>query len=296
MIVTLTVPPPALPWTSSSLSFSWAAIMSACIFWTCLSIWFMLGGWGIVLPLRLEDLFRVELVLEALDELLLGAHRPRPRATHVVAQLEASRVMRWPVTARTASRLARARSPFVAILGLALVNAAEAGKRAPGRRPRAPRVGRPRRAARPAARRSLAHGSSTAATARRPAELAAGLLGHRPRAWARRGRRAATASAAFGHPAARPGPGAGSEPRPRRRAPPASCALEPLDPRAAAPRVDASASGARPSPARARAGCGRRRPPSPPSSAVGEQVERRATASRSRRWAWARAGARRGRA
>src|SRR5206468_1250488 len=36
--LTVTIPPPADASTSSSLSCSWAAIMSCCIFWTCLSI------------------------------------------------------------------------------------------------------------------------------------------------------------------------------------------------------------------------------------------------------------------
>jgi hypothetical protein len=37
------MPPPALASTTSFLSSSWALAMSACIFWTCFSIAFMLG-------------------------------------------------------------------------------------------------------------------------------------------------------------------------------------------------------------------------------------------------------------
>src|SRR4051794_32628629 len=44
--LTVTMPPPADAVTSSSLSCSCAAIMSCCIFWTCLSICCMFG-WGI---------------------------------------------------------------------------------------------------------------------------------------------------------------------------------------------------------------------------------------------------------
>ena len=43
VIVTVTMPPPAEASIVSLASASWAFIMSACIFWTCLSIWFMFG-------------------------------------------------------------------------------------------------------------------------------------------------------------------------------------------------------------------------------------------------------------
>ena len=45
--LTVTIPPPAEASTSSCLSCSWAASMSCCIFWTCLSICCMFGGCGI---------------------------------------------------------------------------------------------------------------------------------------------------------------------------------------------------------------------------------------------------------
>ena len=45
--LTVTMPPPAEASTISSLSDSWAASMSSCIFWACLSSCCMLG-WGIV--------------------------------------------------------------------------------------------------------------------------------------------------------------------------------------------------------------------------------------------------------
>ena len=40
---TLTIPPPAEASTTSSLSDSWAASMSSCIFWACLSSCCILG-------------------------------------------------------------------------------------------------------------------------------------------------------------------------------------------------------------------------------------------------------------
>ena len=60
--VTVTIPPPAVASTVSSLSFSWAAIISACIFWTCLSICCMFG-WGMALlaAFLVGDLLGVEL-------------------------------------------------------------------------------------------------------------------------------------------------------------------------------------------------------------------------------------------
>ena len=50
LTTTLTIPPPADACTVSSLSDSWAATMSCCIFCTCLSIWAMFGWWGISRP------------------------------------------------------------------------------------------------------------------------------------------------------------------------------------------------------------------------------------------------------
>ena len=77
--LTVTIPPPAEASTSSCLSCSCAASMSACIFWTCLSICCMFGGCGIRAALRLvglrivgDDLLGVELRLEACHELVLG--------------------------------------------------------------------------------------------------------------------------------------------------------------------------------------------------------------------------------
>ena len=43
LILTVTMPPPALASTTSFVSSSWALAMSACIFWTCFIIWLMLG-------------------------------------------------------------------------------------------------------------------------------------------------------------------------------------------------------------------------------------------------------------
>ena len=101
LILTLTMPPPALASTISSLSFSCASAMSACICWTCFIIAFRSMPAGppplpvlrVVMRLasslsvrRSIDLLGVELALELLDELVVGLSslaRPprRPRSS-----------------------------------------------------------------------------------------------------------------------------------------------------------------------------------------------------------------------
>src|ERR1700742_3862345 len=74
--VTVTMPPPAEASTVSSLSDSWAASMSSCIFWACLSSCCMFGGWGMALAGLLvvvfENFLGVELLHQSFHELLLG--------------------------------------------------------------------------------------------------------------------------------------------------------------------------------------------------------------------------------
>src|SRR5690242_20472113 len=71
---TLTIPPPAEASTTSSLSDSWAAIMSSCIFWACLSSCCMLGAEASVLALLVvvEYFLGVELLHQSFHELLMG--------------------------------------------------------------------------------------------------------------------------------------------------------------------------------------------------------------------------------
>src|SRR4051812_6664900 len=71
---TLTIPPPAEASTVSFLSCSCAATMSCCIFWTCWSILFMFGGWGIG-ALLVGDLLGIEFCREARQELVLARSR-----------------------------------------------------------------------------------------------------------------------------------------------------------------------------------------------------------------------------
>src|SRR3954468_9099564 len=71
---TVTMPPPAEASTSSFLSCSCAATMSCCIFWTCWSILFMFGGWGIG-ALLFGDVLGIEFCLEASQQLVLARRR-----------------------------------------------------------------------------------------------------------------------------------------------------------------------------------------------------------------------------